>query len=414
MKVLWLCNTRFCAERIKGNGSWLQPLAEKIHHIEDIELYNVTLDSVLDIVTETFNGICQYVLPRMETKGFGQIASPKLCQTIIEIEKSISPDIVHIWGTESVWADLHRKGCLTSKTIIDIQGLLAPYTDYYYGGLSFREIIKCIHLKEVLMPWRVLFNKKNIFRKRGRIETQCLKSFKSISVQSGWVRDYVQMVNPTSQLYDTKILIRDSFYSASPWKYKIPSDSPVIFSSCSAAVPYKGMHILLKALGLLKPKYPNIKLHLAGNIMVGSKLVDGYSLYLKKLITKYGLKDNVVLLGSITDMQIIEQLQQCNVCVIPSFVETYCLAFAESMLLGVPTIASYAGAMPELAVPNEEALFYNSIDYFTCATYIDRILNDRSLSERLSSNCRKRRLIENDPEKVLNTQISIYKDLLKA
>lgn len=413
MRVLWLCNTRFCAEKIKGNGSWLQPLAEKIHSIEGIELYNVTLDFVSDVVEEMFNGIHQHVLPRTETKGFGQIASSKLCRIMIDIEKRISPDIVHIWGTESVWADFYRRGILTSKTIIDIQGLLAPYTDYYYGGLSFREIIKCIHLKEVLMPWRVLFNKKNIFRKRGHIETQCLKSFKSISVQSRWVKDYVRMINPTSQLYDTKILIRDSFYSASPWKYKFPTDSPIIFSSCSAAVPYKGMHILFKALDLLKPRYPNIKLHLAGNIMVGSKLIDGYSLYLKGLIIKYGLKDNVVLLGSITDMQIIEQLQQCNVCVIPSFVETYCLAFAESMLLGVPTIASYAGAMPELAVPNEEALFYNSIDYFTCAAYIDRILNDRILSERLSCNCRKRRLIENDPEKVLNTQISIYKDILK-
>ena len=63
----------------------------------------------------------------------------------------------------------------------------------------------------------------------------------------------------------------------------------------------------------------------------------------------------------------IGELLNCNVCVMPSFIETYCLAFAEAMMVGVPVVVSFAGAMPELAEHNKEAMFYNPLDHITCA-----------------------------------------------
>ena len=173
------------------------------------------------------------------------------------------------------------------------------------------------------------------------------------------------------------------------------------------------MHIIIKAVALLKQKYPHIKLKLAGTINVGNKILDGYSVFLNHLIKKYGLQDNVVYLGSLDENQIIQQLLDTNACVIPSFIETYCLAFAESMIVGVPTIASFAGAMPELAENGKEALFYNSVDYYTCAALIDKVLQDEELAERLSENGRLRRMRENNMDNVVQTQLNIYKDILE-
>lgn len=96
------------------------------------------------------------------------------------------------------------------------------------------------------------------------------------------------------------------------------------------------------------------------------------------------MQENVIYLGSLDENQIITHLQEANACVIPSFIETYCLAFAESMIVGTPTIASFAGAMPELAENGKEALFYNSVDYYTCAALIDKVLQNRGLAEKLS------------------------------
>ena len=409
MKVLWLSNAAFSSEKLRATASWLQPMAEQLAKI--IDIVNVTDGKVERVTATNFNGIKQWVIP-FKAKCNGHETSVSTCLTIQKIIEEEKPDLVHIWGTEKYWASIYREGYIQTPAVLDIQGLLAPYTAYYYGGLSWSEIFQSIHLKEILMPWRTLFYKKEIFRKRGVYETVNIKSFRHIAYQSQWVKNYLTFTNPKANLHPTKIMLRQAFYETQKWKFREVATSPVVFSTCSAAVTYKGMHIIIKAIALLKTKYPKIKLKLAGNINVGNKLLDGYSVFLNKLIKKYGLQENVIYLGSLDENQIIAHLQAANVCVIPSFVETYCLAFAESMIVGTPTIASFAGAMPELAENGKEALFYNSVDYYTCASLIDKVLQDRRLAEKLSENGRARRMKENDIDTVVKTQLEIYENVL--
>ena len=226
------------------------------------------------------------------------------------------------------------------------------------------------------------------------------------------MKNHVQYINSKANLYATKILLRDSFYSSPKWEFKKNKDSPVIFSSSSAAVSYKGIHVLIKATKCLKRQYPNVKLRLAGNLMVGNKMIDGYSLFLKSLVDKNDLKDNVFYTGSLSEKEIVKELLACDVCVVPSFVETYCLAFAEAMILGVPVVASYAGAMPELAQDRKEALFYNSSDVVACASMIAQLIEDEKLASDISKYAIKRRELENAPELVLENQIQIYNQLI--
>ncbi len=68
--------------------------------------------------------------------------------------------------------------------------------------------------------------------------------------------------------------------------------------------------------------------------------------------------------------------------------------------------------MPELAENGKEALFYNSVDYYTCASLIDKVLQDRGLAEKLSENGRARRMKENDIDTVVKTQLAIYNKVL--
>ena len=409
MKVLWLSNSAFVSEKTKETGSWLQPMAEQL--ASSITLVNVT-DGIVEMPTSSnFKNIKQWIIPAT-VSNYGQEGSTETCSIVKDIIEKEKPDLVHIWGTEKFWASIYRKGYIAAPAILEIQGLLAPYTEYNYGGLSIKEIFQSIHLKEIIMPSRTLFHKKEVFRKRGVAETANIKSFKHISYQSQWVKNYISFVNPSATLYPTKIMLRKAFIESQKWIFHNAGDSPVVFSTCSAAVTYKGMHIIIKAIALLKRKYPNIKLKLAGSINIGDRLLDGYSVFLKNLIRTYGLQENVIYLGSLDENQIIAHLQEANACVIPSFIETYCLAFAESMIVGTPTIASFAGAMPELAENGKEALFYNSVDYYTCAAYIDKVLQDKRLAEKLSENGRARRMKENDIDIVVKTQLDIYNEVL--
>jgi len=410
-KILWLCNTLFSDTAITETGGWLQPLAVALQQSGQVQIGNITFGHVTEVTRCNYNGIRQWIIPFRKEKYYGQMPSTQTCRDIENIEKLFQPDLVHIWGTENIWASVYQQGYVNSPALIDIQGLLFAIADYYYGGLTFTEIIKTIRLKEILMPWRTLFHKKKVFKKRGEVEIECLKSFKNISVQSEWVRHHVLNINPDASCYSTKIMLREAFYGAEVWQYK-KSDSPIIFSSCSGAVSYKGLHVLLKALAILKRKYPAIKLNIAGTVNIGNKLLDGYSIFLKKLIKQMGLENNVCYLGALNANEIVDRLLNSNVCVIPSFVETYCLAFAESMIVGTPTVVSYAGALPEFAVHNESAMYYNSSDYTMCATHIDQLIQDPEFAALLSGNARKSRLKENNIQSVLDTQLRIYQSIL--
>ena len=413
MRILWLCNSAFTNEKQKTTGSWLQPLAESLQNSGRCEIFNVTLGINTDIIENECNGIKQWILPNTKPSHYGQVPSKKTCRDVAGIERKIDPDIVHVWGTESLWAYIYKSGYISCpNTIIDIQGLLSECYRSYYGGLSFSERIKSVHLKEIIMPWRMLYIKKRIFKERGKVELSCLKKFNNISVQSGWVENHIRLIHPDARIHKTKICLRNAFYEATPWLYKVPSGSPMIFSFCSAAVPYKGIHVLLKALCVLKRKYPDIRLCLGGLIDVGVRLLDGYSVFLHDLIKENGLQDNVTYLGPLSDVGIIEQLQKCNVCVIPSFIESYCLVLAESMITGVPTVTSYTGAMPEFADNRKETMFYNPVDYVSCAAFVDELIQNQSLAETISRNARERRLAENHPEDVVNRQLDIYHSIL--
>ncbi len=414
MKILWLTCAQFSDVKIKTTGSWLQPLAERLQASGEVDIVNVTYGNVATTMQETVKGIKQYVLPIPKIRHYGMIPSADFCRQLSAVESAERPDLVHIWGTEGIWGSAYLQGAIKTKAFVDIQGILSSYYYYYYGGLSFSDIVRSIHLKECILPCRSLFSKRKAFRKRGEVEIEFLKHIDDISYQSEWVRRHVSLIHPDANFLKTRIMLRQGFYDAAPWAYHDNGDSPVIFTSASGSIPYKGIQILFRAIALLKAKYPKVRLRVAGNMAIGNRLQDGFSIFLKQQVKSLGIEDNVEFLGPLDENQIIGQLQTANICVVPSFVETYCLAFAEAMMVGTPTIASYAGAMPELADDKRECLFYNSLDFPSLACLIDELYRDKALAESISGNARQRRLKENAPDLVVATQLNNYKTLIHS
>jgi len=176
-KIIWLCNVVFLDDNIVGTGSWLKPLAVQLQLSGKVQIFNITVGNVLKITRQDYMDIVQWIIPTRKSKANMQIASIESCTEVARLLNEVNPDLVHIWGTESIWASIYEQGFIKFKTIIDIQGLLYVYKDFYYGGLNFKEILQSIHLKEILMPWRILFEKKRVFEKRGELEISCLKIF---------------------------------------------------------------------------------------------------------------------------------------------------------------------------------------------------------------------------------------------
>lgn len=410
MKIVWLCNSRFSVKGMRETGTWLQPLAEMINNSDGFEVVNVSFGSVNALIKERAVGIQQYVLPLRNRTDVRKTGT--LLESIIKNE---NPDLVHIWGTENVWGKLFVQGYIPCPAFMEMQGMKSYYY-YYYGGLTQKELLKCnLAPMSLYSPKSSLFFARKRFKKDGDEEIKVLRQFHQISVQSRWVEDHVLAINPHAKIYHTNIILREPFYGCTRWEWKDAGSSPVLFSTSSSSTPYKGMHVLIRAVAELKKKYPGVKLNIAGSFIGkrGAFFSSGYSRFLLNLMKELDVVENVHFLGSLNAEQIIEQLQRADVCVIPSFIETYCVALAEAMMVGTPCVVSYAGAMPEFATANEEALFYFSSDHVSCAARVDDCLTNRALCEKLSINGRQRKQQDCNKEIMKEIQMENYRKILK-
>lgn len=415
-KILWFSSVQFSDEKIKTTGTWLIAMGDFLSNNTDIELYNVTYGNVQSITQKNTNSVTQWVVPHKERTQYHK-GSKELISFIRRISNEVNPDLIHIWGTESGFGFAVNEAKINIPILLDIQGLFFTYSKFYYGGLSVRDLYGCIGVKEVLRPNNHPYFIRKKFIHRGKHELRLIQSIDNISVQSDWVDSIIGYVTSGKNIFHTGMMLRREFYETPIWEPQKESQFINIFTSCSGAIPYKGMHVLFEAISLLKDKYPNIRLNIGGNIQIHKKygvIRDGYTSWLLKKADKLGITSMITWLGMMDADEMIQEMHRSSLVVIPSFVETYCLFMAESMMVGVPTVASFAGALPQLAKEEESALYFPSGDQWTCARQIERIINNNELAKKLSEKARNTALLRNNSAKVLQAQLEIYNKIIDA
>lgn len=412
MKVLWFSNCVLSNDSMKETGTWLETMS-RILVERGVELYNIAQKrNVLKVEKSNCNSITQWVVPCYKLRN-GVPCSEDI-KSITSIVNELDPDIIHIWGMESYWGLLFSRGYLKKKTLLEIQGYLYYYSDVFFGGLNTIEKIKCIGLKELLKPTSSIFIEKRHFKKWGYYENEMLNAFPYISTQSDWVRSHISLfANSEAKIYNTDINLRPQFLQSKPWEYKGKNKVELLMVS-SGSVPYKGLHIVIKALSVLIKSFPDITLKVVGNFEqhLPNYRKTGYTKFVEKLISKLNLDRNVVFLGRMDSAEIVNQMLCSDVMIVPSFVETYCLTLAEAQAVGIPCVVSYAGSLPEIATDKKSALFYSPEDYITCADCVSKLIKSKDLALSLSEYGRQNVSIRNSPQRIGDIQMSIYHDII--
>ena len=415
MKVLWFSNAVLTTSKVKTSGTWFLSLAAILKKY-DISVFNITQGNVSHIKVVKYDFFNQWILPKYKTNNKG-LPSKKRIEEILNIVESVTPDIIHIWGMELYWGLLQSRGYLKKyKVLLEIQGIKASIPPVFWGGLTLKEKLRCYGLKEILLFTHSLpFFNQNM-KRWVRYEKEMLNSQQFISTQSEWVRSWIKpYVGKDTHLFNTGITVRNEFREAPKWAYQ-DKEERVIFCIVADNKPYKGLDIVLKALNILNKDAGNVSLRIAGDFRVNSRslLQSGYYKMLKKFARKNSLESKISYLGSLNADELATELKNADVFVQPSFVESYSLALAEAMTIGTPCVVSYAGAMPELAIDNYSALFYNSFDYHSCAAKISKLINDRHVSAELSANSLTVSFNRNSPERVGMIQVKIYNKILNS
>lgn len=122
----------------------------------------------------------------------------------------------------------------------------------------------------------------------------------------------------------------------------------------------KGLDILLKAWREFSEKYESAKLIIGGGGHAAQKAVEWCK--------EYGVEQTVEFIGQLSRKQVVEQMQACDVFVLPSRYETFGVVYIEAMACGKPVIAAASGG-PDDFVTDENGILIlnNNVESLQCA-----------------------------------------------
>jgi phosphatidylinositol alpha-1,6-mannosyltransferase len=148
----------------------------------------------------------------------------------------------------------------------------------------------------------------------------------------------------------------------------------------------KGQDMMIRATALLKQQFPEILYAIIGR---GDRLES-----LKALTAELGLKEHVQFLTEVTDPQMIQCYQQCDVFIlanrtIGNDIEGFGMVLVEAQACGKPVIAGDSGGTKETMLINESGFVIDCTDAQLISSTVTKLLAEPELSAQMGKIGRK-------------------------
>lgn len=385
MRILWITFNYFpdlCKEvdlQESVNGSWIYAYAKSILRLNpEIKLGVATPYREKNFRNIEINGIQYYLIPSNNKKVYNSNLEPFW----LKVKEHFKPQIIHIHGSEYPLGLSYVRACGAKGVVLSIQGLVSVIERHYLGGITNKDVLKSITLRDIFR-FDSLFDQKRDFLRRGLLEKELIRKIKHVIGRTEWDRAHSWAINPAINYHFCNEILRDSFYK-NTWKYNGCERYSIFISQ--SQYPLKGLHILIKALSIVIHEFPETKVYIAGSDILNNRgiKISGYGFFIKKILGKN--ISRVMFLGQLSEYQIIERLLKTNIFVCPSSIENSSLSTCEAQILGVPTIAAYVGGIPNIITHGENGLIYRFEEPELLAWEICRVFSDPHLRNLISEN----------------------------
>lgn len=420
MKVLWSTFIVFpeVAKRVGMQAlyacTWVRAMAEKLRYRDDMQLAIVTVGKGEKVEVIESNGIYFYFLPggkKVYRSGGGE----KVKEAWSQIVEDFKPDVIHVYGTEYA----HNRMLVELKPdvpiLVSLQGILKDYQKDYYGGMDIATAFRYTSLRDIARGSGIIMDKLRL-KKVIKLECEMLQQTDYVEGRTFWDKASVEAINPNAQYYYCPRMIRHEFYASEGWNIdQIERHAVFVHQGFK---PLKGLHFVLHAIAVLRQKYPDIKLYIAGSDRLRIKsrkerlMANGYKIYVNDLIKKLKLEDVVEFTGTLDATGLVQQLQKTHVMVLPSSIENSPNSLVEAMMVGTPCIASFVGGIPGMLKHEEEGLLYCYNEVNVLIHYIDQIFRSDEVAKKYSNAARIRKMEEHAEEKLVERLINIYQDII--
>jgi glycosyltransferase involved in cell wall biosynthesis len=408
MRILHFMNIPLSIDEIRSegkgintSGGWMAALLGLMLKSTDHSFACVAFGRTKKVLESHDDRIDCFVVP-------GDIIGNSMDKTLYACRELVGqwkPDLIHIHGTEALYGLLTARGMVEVPSVISLQGLIGPYSEWYhfFGNSRFMDIVR-MHRWRDIPAMRGPLGGFRSMQKMAKREREIITGNKFFMGRTGWDRAYVTALNPGARYHHGGELLREAFWQKR-WNIAQARRHRIVFTNASH--PRKGTETLLGAIKLLQPLFPDIQVAIAGDISRRS----GYGKYLHKRISELG--HAVIVLGPLSAEKMVEELANSHVFVSPSFIDNSPNAVCEAQLLGMPVISTYTGGVPSLIEDGRTGLFFPTGDAPMLAAKLRGLFEDDSLAVRLGRQAREVSMERHDPDTVVRGILAVYDDIVK-
>lgn len=415
MKVLWICDLvmpEFCKEfNIKKtvNGGWMSGALYQLKKYSELEVgFCFPIIDPDRMKDGTADGYKYYSFPSQAEE---LTCREHVVERFVEILKDFKPDVVHIWGTESVHSLEMFYACkkvgLEDNVLVFLQGVISAIAQHYLCGLPYQAITKEID------DYMTLEQSCDILKMQGENEIRLLSEASEIAGRTEWDRAVVFLANKKASYHYMPEILRNSFYDRSgEWNIEHVKRHVIFISQ--AFYPVKGFHCMLRALRIIVEKYPDVLVRVSGIDVLekdGNGNLSPYGDYINELIENYCLQANVLFLGKLDMQQMINEYLQANVFASCSVIENSPNSVCEAMMVGTPVVASNVGGTFDFISHGENGYLFDFNAPYMLAYYICQLFENDEKCKQFSRNAGKCILEKLDREKAGENMIRVYRML---
>lgn len=228
-----------------------------------------------------------------------------------------------------------------------------------------------------------------------------------LACASGWLRDYIINLGYT---FDTVDVIYpgarvDYFHNSGD----LPFDKLRI-AFAGLVLPFKGIHVLLKALLHLHQHHIDFTATIAG-----ATTDPNFVRELQGVCAKAGMEQAVHFTGYLDREGLRRMYRQHNVMVFPSLVnEAFGISQVEAMASGLLVFSSATGGAAEIVSHQETGIVFASGDCFALSSNLSYVCNHQEVWNRLRLNGQKKALDTFDIRCSVDAIERIFEELLSS
>lgn len=312
----------------------------------------------------------------------------------LEIVKKVKPDIIHIHGTESSWIRI-APYITDVPVILSIQAVVTVLSHKYYSGIQRNDL-------SPLSPYRRLFNYPQIAKE----ERQFVQFVPYLLGRTDWDRRVYSVLAPKAKYYVSNEVLRDGFYN-NVWKEPIRDDNKIIIHTTTGAHLFKGLETVCYAASLLSKIGFDFEWRVAG-VNANNEFVKTIKQKLKDDYPQAGL----VLLGSLSEIDLINNMLEAHIYVSPSHQDNSPNALCEATILGMPCISTCAGGSNTILKDGITGILIQDGDPWVMAGAVLELARNRQLAQQYADAARVEALDRHSKIAIEKNLIKIYNEVI--